>query len=390
MFQSFPFRTPSIQFGPGTISLLGAEARKLGGKRILIITGPSVRKIGILEKAFASLKEASIEYEVNVQGRDTPEPGTEIVEETAQAAKEGDFDVIVGIGGGSILDVAKTASALLTNPGKVRDYFGKEKVRHRGKPTIMIPTTSGTGAEVTKHAIFLDSEAMVKKAVASNALLPDVAIVDPELTYSCPREVTASAGIDAFIHAAEPFVSKNANPITDALSLQAVRIITRWLGPAVADDADKDARYWMSMGSLISGMVLNNSGTSLVHAMAYPIGGELHTPHGISLTGLLVPCFEAILPARLEKFVSLATAMGEQIDGLSAREGGLLALYAITNLLKGADLPTNLPDMGITDQSKIPRWAVEAHAERRLLGRCARNLTVKDIEKIYRRAFEPI
>jgi len=389
MFQQFPFKTPSIHFGHGAISMLGNEARKLEGQRILLITGPSIRKAGILDKALASLKESSLDVEVNVQGRDTPEPGTHIVEETSRMAREGRFDVIVGLGGGSILDVAKMASALVINPGKVRDYFGREKVSRRGKPTIMIPTTSGTGAEVTKHAIFLDSEAMVKKAVASNALLPDVAIVDPELTYSCPREVTAASGIDAFIHAAEPFVSKNANPITDALSLQAVGMITRWLGAAVADDADVEARYWMSMGSLISGMVLNNAGTSLVHAMAYPIGGEFHTPHGISLTVLLVSCFEAILPARTDKFVQLAGAMGEPAEGRPAREAARLALDAVTHLLKSADLPASLPEIGITDRSKIPRWAVEAHVERRLLGRCVRNLTVRDIEKIYTRAFEP-
>lgn len=268
MYQIFTFKTPSIHFGNGTISLLGEEVKRLGAERILIVTGPSVKEVGILDKALTTLEGSSLEVEVNIQGRDTPEPGTHIAEETAQIAKEGDFEVIVGLGGGSILDVAKMASALTANPGRVRDYFGKEKVPRRGRPTIMIPTTSGTGAEVTKHAIFFDSEAKVKKAVASTTLLPDVAIVDPELTYCCPREVTAAAGIDAFIHAAEPFVSKNANTITDTLSLEAVRIITRWLGPAVADGENVEARYWMALGSLTSGLILNNAGTSLAHAMA--------------------------------------------------------------------------------------------------------------------------
>ena len=176
------------------------------------MTGPNVKQAGVLDKALSFLKAESIDVEVNIQGRDTPEPATTVVEDTAGVARKGNFDVIIGLGEGSILDVAKMASALVTNPGKTKDYFGREKVPKRGKPTIIIPTTSGTGAEVTKHAIFLDRDVNVKKAVASSALLPDVAIVDPMLPVSCPPRVTSSAGIDAFIHAAEPFLSKNANP----------------------------------------------------------------------------------------------------------------------------------------------------------------------------------
>ncbi len=387
MFQTIQFATPSIIFGMDTIQQLGQQAKKLGAGRVLLITGPHVKEAGILEKALSSLKSESIDIEVNIQGRDTPEPATSVVEEAAEIARQGKFDVIIGLGGGSILDVAKMASALVTNPGKTKDYFGREKVPKRGKPTIIIPTTSGTGAEVTKHAIFLDREVNVKKAVASSALLPNVAIVDPMLTISCPPRVTASAGIDAFIHAAEPFLSKNANPITDALALEAVSIITRWLGPAFADGQNLEARYYMAMGSLMAGIVLNNSGTSLVHAMAYPVGGEYHTPHGITLSALLLACFEGIMVAKQEKMVKLAMAMGEKIDSLPAREAATRALEAIKHLLQSVDLPTSLTDLNITDKNKVPRWAVEAHKEQRLLSRSPRLLSVKDIEKIYERAF---
>lgn len=389
MFQTFPFNTPLIHFGLDTINLLGQEVEKLGAKRALLITGPTISKSTVLEKAKASLGSRSIDYEVNIQGRDTPEPATHIAEEASKVAKEGNFQVIIGLGGGSILDVAKMASALITNPGKTRDYFGKEKVPQRGRPTIMIPTTSGTGAEVTKHAIFLDTETQVKKAVASTTLLPNVAIVDPMLSMGCPPTVTASAGIDAFIHAAEPYLSKNANPLTDTIALEAVRIITRWLGPAFADGENLEARYHMSLGSMMSGLVLNNSGTSLVHAMAYPIGGEFHVAHGISLCAILVACFEAIVVAKPEKFARLAEAMGENIEGLSLRESSDVALDAIAHLLKSVRLPLCLPDVGITDESKAAKWAPDAHAERRLLSRCVRDLSVSDIEEIYRNAFKP-
>jgi alcohol dehydrogenase class IV len=207
------------------------------------------------------------------------------------------------------------------------------------------------------------------------------------LTVTCPPTVTASAGIDAYIHAAEPFLSKNANPITDALALEAVSIITRWLGPAYADGKNLDARYYMALGSLMSGMVLSNSGTSLVHAMAYPVGGEYHTSHGITLSAILLACFEGILVAKQEKMVLLAQAMGEKADGLPPREGARRALDAIRHLQESVGLPTSLGDLNITDKTKIPRWGVEAHKEQRLLSRSPRVLSVQDIEKIYERAF---
>jgi len=387
MFQTIQFATPSIIFGMDAIHQLGRQAKRLGAGRALLVTGPNVKEAGVLEKALSFLKAESVDVEVNIQGRDTPEPATSVAEDTAEVARTGKFEVIIGLGGGSILDVAKMASALVTNPGKTKDYFGREKVPLRGTPTIIIPTTSGTGAEVTKHAIFLDREVNVKKAVASSALLPNVAIVDPMLTVTCPPHVTASSGIDAFIHAAEPFLSKNANPITDALALESASTICRWLGPAYADGHNLEARYQMALGSVMSGIVLNNSGTSLVHAMAYPVGGEHHTPHGVTLSALLIACFEGILMAKEEKLARLAEAMGEPIAGLSRREAALKALEAIRHLLRSVDLPVSLTELHITDKSKIPTWAVEAHKEQRLLSRSPRVLSVKDIEKIYDRAF---
>jgi alcohol dehydrogenase len=370
-----------------TINQIGQQAKKLGAGRVLLVTGPNVKEAGILDKTLGFLKAESLDVEVNIQGRDTPEPATSVVEDTAEVARKGKFDVIIGVGGGSILDVSKMASALVINPGKTKDYFGREKVPKRGKPTIIVPTTAGTGAEVTKHAIFLDREVNVKKAVASSALLPNVAIVDPMLTVSCPPHVTAAAGIDAFIHAAEPFLSKNANPITDALSIDSIKIITKWLGPAFADGQNLDARYQMALGSLMSGIVLNNSGTSLVHAMAYPVGGEYHTSHGVTLCAILLSCFEGVLMAKEEKMVRLAEAMGEPIQGLAPRKAARKALDAIRHLLKSVDLPVSLGDLNIKDKSKIGYWAVEAHKEQRLLSRSPRILSVKDIEKIYEKAF---
>ncbi|MHB9096510.1 MAG: iron-containing alcohol dehydrogenase [Syntrophales bacterium] len=389
MFKNIVFQTPTIIFGIDTIKQLGQEAKKLGAGRVLLVTGPRVKKAGVLEKAQSYLEAEGIKVEVNVQDRDTPEPATEVVESTAAIARKGKFDVIIGLGGGSILDVTKMASALVTNPGITQDYFGREKVPLRGKPTIIVPTTAGTGAEVTKHAIFLDRAINVKKVVASSNLLPNIAIVDPVLTVSCPPSVTASSGIDAYIHSAEAFLSKNANAVTDALALESISQITKWLGPAFADGQDMEARYQMSLGSMMAGVVLNNSGTSLVHAMAYPVGGEHHTPHGVTLSALLITCFEYVAVARAEKMAMLARAMGENIDGLAPREVVERTLDAIHYLIKSVDLPASLSDLGISrEKTDVHQWAVEAHKEQRLLTRSPRILTVEDIEKIYENAFD--
>lgn len=388
MWQDIGFSTPDIVFGMDAVRRTGEKVKSLGGKRVFIVTRPSVKSSGALDKVLESIKAEGIDCEVNVQRRSTPEPTTELAEEVAGYIADGGFDVVMGVGGGSILDVAKMSSALTTNPGKTRDYFGPGKVKKRGRPTIMIPTTSGTGSEVTQHAIFLDEENNVKKAVASNALLPDVAIVDPMLTVSSPRNVTSASGFDAWLHAAEPYVSKNANPVTDALALEAVRITTKYLGTAWSDPKDLEARYQMSLGSLMAGLVLSNAGTSLVHALAYPIGGEYHAVHGVSLSVLLISCFKAISASKGPRLVRLAEAMGENVEGLSVREGVEVALDAMNAFMKSVELPVCLEDVGITDRSAVGRWAQAGWNERRLLGRCARDLTVEDIAKIYEDAFE--
>lgn len=389
MWQTIPFKTPKITFGMNSVAQLGNEARLLNAKKALLVTGPSVKGSGALDLVEKGLKEASIAFDIHVPERTTSEPTTDMAEATAGLITEKNADLVIGIGGGSVLDVAKMAAALTANPGKVRDYFGPGKVKNKGTKALMVPTTAGTGSEVTQHAIFLDLENNVKKAVASQIIMPDVAIIDPMLTVTSPRKVTAASGFDAWLHAAEPYVSKNANPITDVLALGAVRKVAANLGKAWSDPSDLDARYNMSLGCLMSGMVLANAGTSLVHAMAYPIGGEFHTPHGISLSVLLTACFKAIAAAKGERLVELAEAMGENVLGLSVREGVDVALDAMQHMLRSVNLPTCLPEIGITDKSKIKTWAQDAWNERRLLGRSPRDLTVGDIAAIYEDAFEP-
>lgn len=387
MYKSLLFNTPEILFGIDKIYEVGVEAKKMGSKKVLLISGNNVKKNGYVEKVEDLLRNEGIEVITRLESRRTPEPTTDIPESVAKFAKEESVDLIIGMGGGSILDVAKMAAALMTNPLGTRDYFGKEKVLKKAIPSILIPTTSGTGSEVTKHAIFLDEENNVKKAVASSNIMPTMAIIDPMTTLTCPQKVTADTGFDAFLHAAEPFLSNRSNILTDNIALEAISIINKWLGPAYADGNNIEARYNMALGSLLAGLVLNNAGTSLVHALAYPIGGEFHVPHGPSLTGLVNSCFDYIMVAKQDKFARIAKAMGEVTEGISERRAAQLGLEAIDNLMRKVNLPTTLTDMDITDKSKVDRWAKEAYMEKRLLGRSARQLSVEDIKQIYLNAF---
>ncbi|MCL2616404.1 MAG: iron-containing alcohol dehydrogenase [Defluviitaleaceae bacterium] len=387
MYQLINFAVPNVVFGMDTADATGDEAAKLGAKRALLISGPNVHKAGNTDKVLDSLKKAGIEAVLRIEERTLHEPTSQSAEAAAQFAKSEKVDCIIGLGGGSVIDVAKMAAVLVVNPGGAAEYFGVEKVPQRGLPTIMIPTTAGTSAEVTKIAVFLDEATNVKKVVASGALLPNTAIIDPKLTLSCPPTVTANSGIDAFIHAAESFVSTRANPITDSLALGSMEMIAKWIGKAYARPDDLDARYYMSMGSVMAGMVMGNSGTSLVHALSYPIGGEYHINHGRALMPILLSCFDYIMVSMEDKFVQMAHAMGEDVEHLPQREAAKLCLEALEHMCKRLDLPTCFEDMGITDKSRVDQWAIDAYAERRLLGRCARELTVEDCKKIYLASF---
>lgn len=387
MFKQFLFNTPDIIFGNDSIYETGKEAKKLNAKKVLFLSGSNVQKNGYVSKVEELLKEEGIEVVTSIEQRRTSEPTTDLPEKAAELAKEEGVDLIIGMGGGSVLDVAKMAAALVTNPLKTRDYFGKEKVLVRAMPSILIPTTSGTGSEVTKHAIFLDEENDVKKAVASSNITASVAIIDPLATVTCPQGVTAASGFDAFLHACEPFLSNRTSALTDIIAVEAISLINKWLGPAYADGDNLEARYNMALGSLLAGLVLNNAGTSLVHALAYPIGGEFHVAHGPSLTGLVNSCFNYIMVAKQDRFARLAAAMGEAIEGLSEREAAIKGLEAVNTLMKKVNLPTTLTEMNITDKSKAQRWAEEAYQEKRLLGRSPRKLSVEDIKTIYLNAF---
>jgi alcohol dehydrogenase class IV len=385
MFKSFRLRTPGwVHFGLDTVRLVGSEAKRLGAGRVMVITDPGVTKAGILEPVMESLKDEGLVYEVF--DRVEPEPSIQNLLDASAMAKEGKFQVFVGVGGGSSMDVTKLVAALMNNEGPVQEMFGVDKVAHRGMPTILVTTTSGTGSEVTRMAVFTDREANLKRVVSAQNILADVAIVDPGMSRTMPPAVTASTGIDAFIHAVESYVAINANPMTDPLALEAIRLVAENLGPAFANGNDLKARYNMALGSLMAGITLNNAGVGAVHALAYPIGAEYHLSHGVALIVIFAETMRSLAVSCLPKFTKMAEAMGVDVTGLAPWEAAEAAVDGMVALARMVRLPTTLSEVR-ADKSKIQEWALAAHGEQRLLGNTPRALSVSDIAEIFERSF---
>ena len=384
MFPITRLRTPIIIFGMNTVSLIAEEVRKLGGQNVFIVTDQGVVQAGLLEKILEPLKKEKIGFGVFDQVE--AEPPIENLLAATQKARASQVDLFIGLGGGSVLDTTKMAAVLKVHDFDIRELFGVDKVTKPGLPTIMLPTTSGTGSEVTRNAVFTDKTENLKKVVSSQAIVPTVAIVDPMLTVTMPPHITAATGIDAFIHAVESYIAVNASPLTDPLAWEATRLIAENLGPAVANGQDLVARYNMSLGSLMAGITLNNAGVGVVHALAYPVGAEYHVPHGIANVVTFIPTMEYISMARIPKFVKLAVAMGEPDAGLSPREAVKRGLQAMGDLIEKVGLPRRLRDIGAT-ADKIPSMAQAAFKEKRLLGNTPRQLTEEDIRKIYEASF---
>jgi alcohol dehydrogenase class IV len=287
------------------------------------------------------------------------------------------------LGGGSSIDVAKITAAMLVSGGAYQDYMGIEKIPKPGVPMIMIPTTAGTGAEVTPNALVIDKKEKVKKSFVSSYLIPDVAIVDPELTISLPQNVTAATGMDALTHCLESFISLRATPVTELISLEGIRCISGSLREAFSNGGNIEARYAMTLGSLYGGIALTNAGTVAVHALAYPIGGRFGISHGISNAVMLPYVMRFNCLSNLPKFRRIAEAMGEDVSGLNQREAGFKAIDAIFQLAKDVQIPLHLKDLNIPESS-IPEMAADAVKWSRLLTNNPRQMTLEEATGIYR------
>jgi alcohol dehydrogenase class IV len=283
------------------------------------------------------------------------------------------------------MDIASITSVMLTNPGTVYDYFGIGLVKNPGVPCILIPTTAGTGAEVTPNAILTDTKAKLKKAVVSPFILPRVAIIDPLLTVSMPPSVTSSSGIDALTHAVESYTSNNANILTDLFAKEAMILIGRSLRTAVANGNNLEARYDMSIGSLYAGISLANAGVTAVHALAYPLGGTFNVAHGIA-NGLLLPyVMEFNVLGDIPKFAQIARFLGEKVDQLPLIDQAYQAPRAVKAIYRDLKIPQSLTELKVPREG-IPDMAKAAMNVTRLMGNNPRAMTLQDVERIYEKA----
>jgi alcohol dehydrogenase class IV len=386
----FPFRVPASQlFGAGAVEQVGEEAKRLGARRALVITDPGVARAGIAGRVRDLLEAAGIA--TGLYDQVEPEPSVASVERAVAAFQRGapggdGYDLLVGVGGGSAMDTAKGVSLRSANPGPLQQYFGVELVPRRGLPMIQVPTTAGTGAEMTPNAIFDDTERKLKAGIVSTHLFASAAIVDPDLTLGVPPAVTAASGLDALTHAMESYVAVKATPHTDLYALEATRLIGANLRAAVARGSDRAARYGQMLGSFFAGIAITNAGTGLCHAMAYPLGSAYHVPHGIANALLLPAVLEYNLPADLPKFARLAEALGEPVAGLSARAAAERAVAAVRALARDVGLPAGLHEVGVPEHA-LEGFVDGALSAARLIDNNPRRPTREAVLAIYRASY---
>ena len=373
--------TPRIIFGAGCLDQVVTEINRLGCNKALIVTDPGIVTAGIAEKLVKLLSAGGIAFECF--DKVESDPRLEIAIEAGNAAKDSKADLIIGLGGGSAIDICKTAAVLATNKEDLCEYFGIDLIPGPGINTIVIPTTAGTGSEVTPIVILSDEVEKLKKGIVSSYLFPSLAILDPELTLGLPPKVTAATGMDALVHAVESFTSKNAYRMTDMLASEAIRLIMDNIRTAYANGSDMEARTLLQEGSLLAGMAFANAGVTAVHAFAYPIGAEFHIPHGIANSIMLVPVMEFNMIGNMKKFAKLAELFGENNDGMNTRQKALSAVKALRTLSDDLQIPHQLRQFGIRE-SDLPMLADGVMKVTRLLANNPRELSKADAEQIYR------
>lgn len=378
------FRSPNkIIFGNGTVSQVGAEVEKMGARKALIVTDAGVVKSGLAAGVEESLKALKIDY--GIFDRVEAEPPARIVGECAREVCENHYDIIIGVGGGSSLDVAKGASIVVTNGGGVLDYVGREMVPRAGVPKILIPTTAGTGSEVSWVFVVTDEKDNDKKVIFSYYNLADVAIVDPLLTLSMPPKLTADTGVDALTHAVETYVSRTSTPFGDVLALEAIRLIGENLPVAYAKAENVEARYNMSLGATVAGLAFGSGGVGAVHALAYVLDTEYHMSHGRTNAIMLPYVVDYNKTGDLNKYARIAQAMGEKTDGLSDYQAVERLVLRLHQLLADVGIPDKLGAYGISADD-LPKLVAGGMKQSRLFVPNPRDLTEADVEKIYRSA----
>jgi len=369
----------SLIFGRGTVEQLGAVVDRLRAKRVFVVTDEILVAAKLADAVTAPLVGKTVEVFTGCK----PEPPLEIIRQAVAAAREFKPDVVIGLGGGSNMDTAKLVALVLAHGGEPTDYVGDCKVPGPVLPLICVPTTAGTGSEVSAAAVFTDTEKKIKVSCLSPYLRPAVALVDPLLTMGCPKTVTADSGIDALTHAIEAFtaidqatflkrppggetVYQGKNPMADLMAAEAITLVSRFLRRAVADGKDLAAREGMALAATLGGLAFANAGVALVHAMEYPVGGAVHVSHGAG-NGLLLPyVMRYNMSVRSQEFANIALFMDAAEIAADDSVNAPRAIEAVENLRADIGIPTRLRDLGVTE-AMLPGFAEKAFSIKRLM-----------------------
>lgn len=382
----FTFNTTAgVHFGAGCLADLGPVVRARAGTKVMLITDHGMVATGLVERAIDALEKDGIDVVVfpDVEA-DPPEA---IVMEAVSAARAAEITGVVGFGGGSSLDTSKLVALLSPGTDRLEEVYGVGKAKGPRLPLILVPTTAGTGSEVTPISV-VTTGTSEKMGVVSPHLLPDVALLDPELTLGLPPHITAATGIDAMVHAIEAYASASANnnPISRHLATKALSLMMGSLDQAVHEGSDIDARSNMLLGSMLAGQAFANSPVAAVHALAYPIGGHFHVPHGLSNALVLPHVLRFNIEAAPEPYAELATFVLPQMEKLEPRQQATAFNDAIAALSRRCGLQQTLREVGIP-QDALPMLAKDAMNQTRLLVNNPRDVTEADALAIYSAAW---
>lgn len=379
------FQTPSIIFGLGAISEIKRVTKQFPGKRSLIVTDEVIEETGLAERIRRMLEEER--SKVDVFNKVEPEPGLANADLVAEVTRDGDYDFVVGVGGGSVLDMAKVASIASTNICSVREFIGVDMVEKPGIPKILIPTTSGTGSEVTNVTIISLGADQIKSAIVSPKLLADIALVDPMVTVTMPSKVTASTGIDALSHAIEAMMSKESFPITDSLALDAISRIWKNLRIACHQAMNIEARYNMSLAALLAGLAFGNVGVCGGHSLAYAYATKYGLSHGVSCGIALPYIMQYNLPFCEGKVALISSIIGGEISGQNSQKSANRLAVKVRELIGEVGLPTSLKALGIPARD-VAGLAENVLKSRRLLARQPRKILKDDAMNLMQAIYE--
>jgi alcohol dehydrogenase len=383
-----------VLFGPGVADAAGTLARRLGD-RVLVLTDTTLASGDAGRRVLARLRSEGLELQV-FDGT-VPELPLEVVLEAIRVAGAFGPSCLVGLGGGSSLDLAKLAALGVAHGAELRSFYGEEQVPGPVAPVVAIPTTAGTGSEVTPVAVLTDPEVLLKVGISSRHLIPTYALVDPTLTYGCPPSVTAYAGIDALAHAIEAFTAARRelppgtdavfvgkNSLSDAFAILAVARIAPNLVAATRDEPD--ARASLAYGSLCAGLAFGSAGTAVAHALQYPIGARTHTPHGLGTGLLLAYAMHFNRPVRVAELAAVARAMGAAEGADDEERAADAAVAAVAELASAVGVPASLAELGVGEH-ELPELARQALGVARLILNNPREPTEQDLIEILRAAW---